>query len=165
MQFVLKQLFSLILPFTVLIIVPLIIENNFVIVLDAATIAGILFAAAGLAFLAATISMFIRLGRGTLAPWSPTNKLVVSGLYSHVRNPMITGVLTILLGESLVFHSILIFSWLIVFFICNNIYFTLSEEPGLIKRFGEDYLEYKSNVPRWIPKMKPWGQNNNGPEL
>jgi protein-S-isoprenylcysteine O-methyltransferase Ste14 len=100
--------------------------------------------------------MFIRFGRGTIAPWNPTRKLVVSGLYLHVRNPMIIGVLTALLGESLIFHSVQIFTWLIAFFIINNIYFVLSEEPGLTKRFGEEYLEYKRNVPRWIPRLRPW---------
>jgi protein-S-isoprenylcysteine O-methyltransferase Ste14 len=33
----------------------------------------------------------------------------------------------------------------------------LLEEPGLVKRFGEDYLSYKRNVPRWIPRWTPWG--------
>ena len=31
-----------------------------------------------------------------------------------------------------------------------------SEEPGLEKRFGAEYVEYKRNVPRWIPRLKPW---------
>jgi protein-S-isoprenylcysteine O-methyltransferase Ste14 len=160
MHFVLKQLFSLILPFTVLVVVPFAIESNLVVAVDFVFVVGALLAAAGLLFLATTVSMFIRFGRGTLAPWNPTSKLIVSGLYSYVRNPMITGVLTALLGETLIFHSVRIFIWLIAFFIINSIYFVLSEEPGLVKRFGEEYLEYKRNVPRWIPRLKPWKLNN-----
>ena len=64
-------------------------------------VAGALLAAAGLTMLAWTVTLFIRIGRGTLAPWDPTRKLVVRGPYAHVRNPMITGVLAILIGEAL----------------------------------------------------------------
>ena len=40
--------------------------------------------------------------------------------------------------------------------IINVIYIPLSEEPGLARRFGDDYLEYKRNVPRWVPRLTPW---------
>jgi protein-S-isoprenylcysteine O-methyltransferase Ste14 len=152
----LKRTFSLILPATVLVLVPLTIENRWAVCVDVEFVIGILLAAAGLVVLGITASMFFRMGNGTIAPWSPTRKLVVGGPYRYVRNPMITGVLTALLGESLMIQSLPIFEWLIVFFAINNIYFVLSEEPGLAKRFGEEYLEYKRNVPRWIPRLKPW---------
>ncbi len=156
MKTLLKQLFSCILPITVLILVPLYIENNFDLSLNVLTIIGLLLGLAGLSILLMTIRMFIRIGQGTLAPWSPPKKLVTSGMYAHVRNPMITGVLTVLLGESLLFHSKNIFIWFVSFFFINYIYFILFEEPSLERRFGEEYLEYKSNVPRWIPRSKPW---------
>ena len=152
----LRQILSLILPITTIIVVPLVIESNFFITFDILSFIGIVFLLSGFILLCITITMFIRIGRGTLAPWSPTSKLVVGGIYAHVRNPMITGVMTILLGESMIFHSLNIFIWLIVFFMINNIYFVLSEEPGLVKRFGKDYLEYKKNVPRWIPRLNAW---------
>ena len=69
---------------------------------------------------------------------------------------MISGVLTVLLGESLAILSLSIFIWAIAFFIINNIYFLMYEEPNLGERFGEDYRQYKSKVPRWIPAMKPY---------
>jgi protein-S-isoprenylcysteine O-methyltransferase Ste14 len=47
-------------------------------------------------------------------------------------------------------------AWAILVFIINTVYFIFSEEPGLQKRFGEEYVEYKKNVPRWIPRLKPW---------
>ncbi len=152
----LRQIFSLILPFTVIFIVPLFIESNFYIKFNVFSITGIVLVISGFIILFITITTFIRIGKGTLAPWSPTSKLVVGGIYSHVRNPMITEVMTILLGESMIFHSMNIFIWLIVFFMINSIYFVLSEEPGLVKRFGKEYLEYKKNVPRWIPRLKAW---------
>ena len=152
----LKHLFSLILPVTVLILVPLWIEDDFSINNIYALIGDSILILAGLLVIVLTISAFIRIGKGTLAPWSPTKKLVVTGIYAHVRNPMISGVLTVLLGESLAILSLSIFIWAIAFFIINNIYFLIYEEPNLGERFGEDYRQYKSKVPRWIPAMKPY---------
>lgn len=152
----LKHLFSLILPVTVLILVPLWIEDDFSNNNIYALIGGSILILAGLLVIVLTISAFIRIGKGTLAPWSPTKKLVVTGIYAHVRNPMISGVLTVLLGESLAILSLSIFIWAIAFFIINNIYFLMYEEPNLGERFGEDYRQYKSKVPRWIPAMKPY---------
>jgi len=101
-----------------------------------------------------TISTFIRIGKGTLAPWSPTRKLVIGGMYGHVRNPMIIGVLIVLIGESIAILSLNIFIWAGIFFITNNFFFVLYEEPNLEKRFGTEYQKYKKNVPRWIPRLK-----------
>jgi protein-S-isoprenylcysteine O-methyltransferase Ste14 len=81
---------------------------------------------------------------------------VVRGVYRHVRNPMIAGVFFILLGESLLAASLPLFIWFVVFVIGNAIYIPVAEEPGLVKRFGDDYLAYQRNVPRWIPRVRPW---------
>jgi protein-S-isoprenylcysteine O-methyltransferase Ste14 len=119
-------------------------------------IIGLILAAAGLTLLVITNRLFATLGEGTLAPWTPTSKLVIQGAYAHVRNPMITGVITILLGESIMFGSWGIFLWCIFFLVGNHVYFVFSEEPGLIDRFGDQYLEYMQNVPRWLPRSTPW---------
>jgi protein-S-isoprenylcysteine O-methyltransferase Ste14 len=103
-----------------------------------------------------TNMLFATIGKGTLAPWTPTRKLVVRGVYRHVRNPMISGVFCILLGEALLFGSPNLFTWFMIFVLINITYIPLFEEPGLEKRFGQDYLIYKKNVPRWIPRRKPW---------
>jgi protein-S-isoprenylcysteine O-methyltransferase Ste14 len=60
---------------------------------------GVALIAAGLALWLWTLRLFIRIGEGTLAPWDPTRRLVVEGPYRRVRNPMITAVLAVLLGE------------------------------------------------------------------
>ena len=119
-------------------------------------IIGIPLIALGLALLVSTIKLFASVGRGTLAPWDPTTRLVVSGPYRYVRNPMISGVLFILLGEAALFNSIPLLVWSGAFFAVNAVYFPLVEEPGLARRFGDDYARYKANVPRWVPRMRPW---------
>jgi len=156
MKTVVKQIFSFILPVTVLIIVPWSIEDDITSISLFALLIGILIMCLGIYLMTVTISSFIRIGKGTLAPWSPTKKLVITGLYSHVRNPMILGVLITLIGESVAITSVKIFNWSVIFFIINNIYFTLYEEPNLERRFGEEYKEYKKSVRRWIPRLKPY---------
>jgi protein-S-isoprenylcysteine O-methyltransferase Ste14 len=103
-----------------------------------------------------TITLFGRFGNGTLAPWQPTQKLVVIGPYRYVRNPMISGVFFILIGESLILHSTSILEWAGLFFLINTTYFILSEEPSLEERFGQDYRQYKRHVGRWIPRLHPY---------
>ena len=110
----------------------------------------------GLVLMVATIRLFVMVGKGTLAPWNPTQKLVVQGVYRHVRNPMISGVMFILLGEVLLAASLPLLIWFGVFVVANFVYIPLVEEPGLAKRFGQDYLAYKQNVPRWIPRVRGW---------
>ena len=67
---------------------------------------GAVFILLGLVLLIATIYMFASTGKGTLAPWNPPQRLVVRGVYRHVRNPMISGVGFILLGEALATASL-----------------------------------------------------------
>ena len=156
MKNILLQIGSFILPITALIVVPLVIENRFQIDWDPFALVGFLIGLSGLAIFVLTVKMFIEIGRGTLAPWSPTRRLITGSLYGYMRNPMVTAVWTMLIAESLVFHSLSIFIWAILFFAINHVYFIASEEPGLEKRFGEEYTEYKRNVPRWLPRFKPW---------
>jgi protein-S-isoprenylcysteine O-methyltransferase Ste14 len=110
----------------------------------------------GLTLIVSTVRLVASVGKGTLAPWNPTQRLVVEGVYRHVRNPMISGVFAILLGESLLAASLPLLRWFLLFVFVNAVYIPLAEEPGLVRRFGEDYLTYKQHVPRWIPRLKPW---------
>jgi protein-S-isoprenylcysteine O-methyltransferase Ste14 len=103
-----------------------------------------------------TVRLFAAIGRGTLAPWDPTRQLVVEGPYRRVRNPMISAVAFVVLGEALFLGSIPILIEFGIFALVNAIYIPLFEEPGLARRFGEDYERYRQDVPRWIPRREPW---------
>ncbi|HEX6050753.1 MAG TPA: isoprenylcysteine carboxylmethyltransferase family protein [Gemmatimonadaceae bacterium] len=107
---------------------------------------------AGVALAGWCIALFARVGKGTLAPWDPTSRLVAVGPYRYTRNPMISGVAAILAGQALLTGSRLIALWFGIFMTVNQLYFVLSEEPGLEKRFGDEYRAYKGSVPRWIPR-------------
>ena len=114
---------------------------------------GVLLFISGLALAGWCMLLFFNIGRGTIMPWDPTRKLVAVGPYRYVRNPMILGVITMLASEALFFGSAAIGILAAVAFVVNHVYFIYSEEPGLEKRFGESYRDYKSRVPRWIPKL------------
>ncbi|HEY7456989.1 MAG TPA: isoprenylcysteine carboxylmethyltransferase family protein [Solirubrobacterales bacterium] len=103
-----------------------------------------------------TVLLFNRIGKGTLAAWDPTSRLVVAGPYAYVRNPMITAVATLLTGEAVFFGSVSILVWAALFIAINFAYFVRFEEPGLERRFGEEYREYRCAVPRWLPRRRPW---------
>ena len=112
--------------------------------------------AVGVLLFAASLRRFIAEGRGTLAPWDPPRRLVARGPYRHVRNPMISGVVLVLLGEALLLRSSSHLVWAVTFLGINALYIPLLEEPLLEQRFGADYREYCRNVPRLLPRLRPW---------
>ena len=102
-------------------------------------------------------------GGGTPAPYDPPRKLVSCGVYMRVRNPMMIGVISVLLGESLLSGSIPVLIWCLIFVQGCLILIPFWEELDLEHRFGENYLAYKLQVPRWIPKLKSDAKaNQNG---
>lgn len=153
MRSIFRQLASLILPITALILVPLWVEPHWHAAAAGQLAGGLVLMLGGLVVMMLTIASFIRIGKGTLAPWSPTSRLVIVGMYAYVRNPMILAVLSVLLGEALAFGSWRILAWALAFFAINTLYFYFVEEPGLEKRFGEEYRRYKQHVPRWMPRF------------
>jgi protein-S-isoprenylcysteine O-methyltransferase Ste14 len=129
-------------------------------------IAGLGLLSVGLSLWLQTIRLFVEVGRGTLAPWDPPRRFVVRGPYRRVRNPMISALGIVLLGETAVLGSwpvATLFAW---FAIVNAIYIPLLEEPRLLRRFGAQYEEYRRAVPRWIPRRTPWspGHDQGAPE-
>jgi protein-S-isoprenylcysteine O-methyltransferase Ste14 len=117
---------------------------------------GLLLIGAGSALMYSTIRLFATAGHGTLAPWEPPQRLVVRGVYRHIRNPMILGVFLVLLGEAAFFGLSALLYWLLMVVALNVVYIPVLEEPGLEQRFGDDYKLYKRNVPRWIPRWHAW---------
>jgi len=127
------------------------------------TIIGIACFFLGLALFIKSVDLFIKIGNGTLAPWNPTRKLIISSLYQFTRNPMLLGVNLILFGLALTLKSTYILIWNGIFLLINQIYFINSEEPKLIQKFGSEYTEYMNHVPRWIPRLSPWKPSHNKP--
>jgi protein-S-isoprenylcysteine O-methyltransferase Ste14 len=103
----------------------------------------------------AWIIVTFRRASGTPMPFKPPPKLITTGIYAHVRNPM--AIAGILIGEGLGFllgslSLILIFIPLLT--LLGFLYLKEVEEQELELRFGREYLEYKKKVPMFIPKFR-----------
>jgi protein-S-isoprenylcysteine O-methyltransferase Ste14 len=118
--------------------------------------AGALLISAGLAALSAAFAQFAVEGRGTPAPVAPTAKLVVRGLYRHVRNPMYVAVLAIILGQALVFVSVGVLAYAAAVLAAVHTFVVFYEEPTLRDTYGTQCETYVRSVPRWIPRIAPW---------
>jgi protein-S-isoprenylcysteine O-methyltransferase Ste14 len=153
-----------ILPFTVTVIIPAWLGRLDRLALQRPTGAtqiaifslGVVLLGVGLVLFIAAVSRFIVDGKGTVAPWDPPRKFVVTGPYRFVRNPMISGVVFILFAEAALLRSQSLLAWALVFLAGNFVSIPLVEEPGLRARFGEPYDEYCRNVGRLIPRLTPW---------
>lgn len=118
-------------------------------------LAGVLIAA-GVAPGFESARRFLAVGLGTLVPTAPTEHLVVSGFYRFVRNPMYVGVLIALIGEAVLFERRIMIVYLVMVWMVVNLFVCFYEEPTLTRRYGEEYLRFKRNVPRWLPRLRPW---------
>ncbi len=101
-----------------------------------------------------TVYSFVK-ARGTPVPLNPPRRLVTTGLYSQVRNPMILGWIIMLFGIGLLLNSIsLFFIFTPLFALLNILYLKTVEEKQMEKKFGQEYLKYKESVPMLIPKFR-----------
>ncbi len=118
---------------------------------------------AGAGVLLSCVCHFAVAGRGTLAPVDPPRRLVVSGLYRFCRNPMYSGVLTILVGEAWLFSSLALLEYAAVVLVLVHLVVVLYEEPALTRKFGESYRSYRAAVPRWGLTLHPWPRSADQP--
>ena len=112
--------------------------------------------AAGAAFLLHAFARFAIEGLGTPAPIAPTERLVVGGIYRHVRNPMYLAVGSIIAGQALLLGQTELLGYLLAFAALCLGFVHLYEEPTLQRQHGAEYDAYRHAVPRWIPRLRPW---------
>jgi protein-S-isoprenylcysteine O-methyltransferase Ste14 len=112
--------------------------------------------AAGLAVLIESFARFALQGIGTPAPTHPTRHLVTEGAYRYVRNPMYVAVLAIIIGQATLFADTRLVAYGAVVWLACHLFVITYEEPTLLRIFGSAYDGYRSNVPRWMPRLRPW---------
>lgn len=95
-------------------------------------------------------------GIGTPALVFPTCHLVVSGLYRYVRNPIYIAVVSVIVGQSLIFGNIRLLGYGTFVWLLFHLFVLVYEEPTLGARFGSEYKVFCAEVPRWIPRLTPW---------
>jgi len=99
---------------------------------------------------------FVAEGRGTPAPVAPTERLVVGGLYRHVRNPMYLAVGATIVGQALLLGRPVLLAYAAAFSIVVAAFVRGYEEPTLSARYGEQYAEYRGAVRAWWPRLRAW---------
>ena len=117
---------------------------------------GALWMAVGFVLLMETFVRFAIQGIGTPAPVYPTRHLVVKGSYRHVRNPMYVAVVSLILGQALVLGNLQVFVYGSCVWLAMHMFVLAYEEPTLRRTFAQQYADFCSHVPRWIPQWTPW---------
>lgn len=87
---------------------------------------------------------------------APTGRLVVSGLYRHVRNPMYLAVVGAIVGQALLLANASLLGYAAVVWGLFHLFVLGYEEPILQRQFGDAYAVYRREVGRWRPRIKPW---------
>jgi protein-S-isoprenylcysteine O-methyltransferase Ste14 len=85
-------------------------------------------------------------------------EVVVAGPFSHVRNPLYIGNILMYTGVGIMANALtpwLVLVALVYFSIQYSLIVSLEEE-FLEKEFGTGYLEFKKNVPRFVPHLRPY---------
>jgi protein-S-isoprenylcysteine O-methyltransferase Ste14 len=108
----------------------------------------------GIAALLATVREFYVAGRGTLAPWSPPEHLVTTGLYRFSRNPMYVAVVMILFGWAALFHSGALLVYALAVAAAFHLRVVFGEEPALRRTHGQSWVRYEAAVPRWFFRFR-----------
>lgn len=147
-------LFTLLVPGTVAVYVPLLIVQNrppascplFAIALAVLALGGAIYAWC--------VWDFATFGRGTPAPIDAPKKLVVRGLYRYTRNPMYVGALMVILGWAVLFRAAALVIYALIVGTCFHLFIVLYEERHLQKEFGGEYDDYRGRVGRWLPRLR-----------
>ena len=117
---------------------------------------GALLLAAGAVVLVEAFARIVVEGIGTPAPVAPTQRLVVGGLYRHVRNPMYVAVGATVVGQALLLGRPVLLLYAAAFAAVVFAFVRGYEEPTLARQFGVEYEEYRRAVPGWWPRLRPW---------
>jgi protein-S-isoprenylcysteine O-methyltransferase Ste14 len=119
-------------------------------------VGGFILVGVGVVVLVQAFVHFVVEGVGTPAPVAPTERLVVGGLYRHVRNPTYLAVSAVIVGQALALAQPLLLLYALAFAVAVAGFVHWYEEPTLRRRYGEEYETYRRAVPAWWPRRAPW---------
>ena len=114
-----------------------------------ATVSGIGLVFAGLTIIVTAIAQ-MRRAETNVEPWKPTTAILDSRLYAVSRNPIYLAMILIYLGLSFLFNSIWFLPILPIVLLVIYYGVILREEKYLERKFGDEYLNYKNRVQRWL---------------
>ncbi len=111
---------------------------------------------AGSAVLLDSFARFAWQGLGTPAPVMPPKRLVVTGFFRYVRNPIYVAVTALIAGQGLLFGSVKLLAYGAIVWAGFFLFVVAVEEPALGEQFADEYTRYRANVRRWLPRITPW---------
>jgi len=110
---------------------------------------GLIPAAAGL-YLLKTASGAFRRVETNIHTFRDPDVLVTEGTFALSRNPMYLGFTLVLIGAALISDAVTALLPVGVFFLAAHLWYIPFEEKAAERRFGDDYLAYRSRVRRWL---------------
>jgi protein-S-isoprenylcysteine O-methyltransferase Ste14 len=140
MLFLKNLIFTLIVPGTVAVYIPVFVFSHVRAKVSVGAVAGAFLLFGGGTIYLWCLWAFACFGRGTPAPIDPPKHLVVRGLYQYTRNPMYLGVLSVIFGWALLFHSLPLAVYGLCVAACFHLVVVLYEEPHLRRVFGPSYV-------------------------
>ena len=96
-----------------------------------------------------SILSFVFVGKGTAAPFDPPRRLVVSGPFRYLRNPIYVGAIVAMAGAALYYRSWGLLAFDAAIAVIFHVLVRAYEEPVLRRTFGTAYDTYCASVPRW----------------
>ncbi len=124
--------------------------------LEATRWLGIVLMVGGIPILLDSFARFALEGLGTPAPIYPTDRLIVTGLYRYVRNPMYVGVAAVIFGQALWLGAPVLLAYGVMVCLGFHLFVLFYEEPALRRRYGPQFAAYGAEVRRWQPRLTPW---------
>lgn len=149
-------IFSVLVPGTVAFVVPWWLlqgAGGAMVPVPSVWLVGVLPIMAGVGLYLWCAAAFTFIGHGTPAPIDAPTVLVARGAYRWVRNPMYVAVLAVVIGEALLFRSLVLAGYALFLWALFHAFVVLVEEPSLGAQFGASYATYQRTVPRWIPRI------------
>lgn len=119
-------------------------------------VTGLIILILGAIVLVQAFARFVAEGHGTPAPVAPTDRLVIGGLYRHVRNPMYLAVVAAITGQALALGQPILLGYAAVVWVITAAFARWYEEPALARQFGAQYEAYRRGVRAWRPRTRPW---------
>jgi protein-S-isoprenylcysteine O-methyltransferase Ste14 len=109
------------------------------------------------------VQEFVARGGGTPVPFDPPRRLVTTGVYAYVRNPMQLSAVMLLFLLGLVLRN----AWVSAAGVMAHLYSAglagWDEDEDLRQRFGDAWIAYRRGVRGWVPRLRPWHRPDHPP--
>ena len=148
------SLFTLVVPGSVAVLVPLLIKWDRPVAGGVTLWLGVSLLAIGTILYLRCVWDFAVSGGGTPAPIDAPKRLVTNGVYRYSRNPIYVAVLIAVAGWASLFQALILVAYGVVLFVLYSFFVQRYEEPHLAREFGDKYAAYTATTGRWLPRLR-----------